>query len=165
MNIFALSYDPEVAARLHCDKHVIKMQLESMQIMSTVWWIAAPRKANHLYDHGVIYKKTHHNHPCTLWAAQSRANFFWLLKLTHHLTEEKLVRWPHNAPFSNASKLSMMHAPCELPEGPFTPFAQTMPDEFKDDDPIRAYRKYYQHKYETMDCRWTNRDIPRFITQ
>ena len=68
MNIFALSNDPHEAAQMQCDKHVVKMTLETAQILSTV---------HHL--HGCIfadqmYKATHKSHPCTLWAAENSAN-------------------------------------------------------------------------------------------
>ena len=36
MNIFVVDEDPEVAARQLCDKHVVKMILESAQMLCTV---------------------------------------------------------------------------------------------------------------------------------
>lgn len=35
MNIFFLSDDPFVAARMHCDKHLVKMIVETAQLLST----------------------------------------------------------------------------------------------------------------------------------
>jgi hypothetical protein len=35
MNIFVLSRCPRAAARLHCDKHVVKMILETAQLLYT----------------------------------------------------------------------------------------------------------------------------------
>ena len=35
MNIFYLDRDPKIAAQMMCDKHVVKMILESAQILST----------------------------------------------------------------------------------------------------------------------------------
>lgn len=63
MNIFVLDYNPKLAAQYHCDKHVVKMILESTQIVCSV--------ANEL---GIEtpYETTHYNHPCTVWARESR---------------------------------------------------------------------------------------------
>ena len=35
MNIFILDYNPTNCARMHADKHVVKMVLETAQILST----------------------------------------------------------------------------------------------------------------------------------
>ena len=35
MNIFALDKDPVVAAQMSCDKHIVKMILESAQMLCT----------------------------------------------------------------------------------------------------------------------------------
>ena len=36
MNIFILDRDPKVCAQYHCDKHVVKMILETAQMICTV---------------------------------------------------------------------------------------------------------------------------------
>ena len=65
MNIFVLHDDPVVAAQMMCDKHVVKMILESNQMLSTV-----ARK----YGHDAPYRSTHAKHPCTLWTGDSLLN-------------------------------------------------------------------------------------------
>ena len=42
MNIFVTDVCPEISARTQCDKHVVKMVLESAQMLSTAWRICAP---------------------------------------------------------------------------------------------------------------------------
>lgn len=37
MNIFALDKCPKISAKYHCDKHVVKMIIESAQMISTVF--------------------------------------------------------------------------------------------------------------------------------
>ena len=44
MNIFVLDRDPELAAKYHCDKHVVKMVLESAQMMCAAHWMSHLRK-------------------------------------------------------------------------------------------------------------------------
>ena len=69
MNIFVLHHDPQVAAEMACDKHVVKMILETAQMMCTV--VAA-------HDIHPPYRATHAKHPCTIWASESRTNWQWL---------------------------------------------------------------------------------------
>ena len=69
MNIFVLHKDPKIAAQMACDKHVIKMILETAQMLCT----AARTKGA-----WAPYKQTHKKHPCTLWAAATKANWVWL---------------------------------------------------------------------------------------
>jgi Pyrimidine dimer DNA glycosylase len=82
MNIFALDPDPAIAASMHCDQHLHKMILESAQIVSTVLW----DRVSPMVRLG-LYKPTHINHPCTLWAAKSDANLWWLIQLAHNLND------------------------------------------------------------------------------
>ena len=70
MNIFVLHEQPDVAAQILCDKHVVKMILESAQMLCTV-------AHNHGYD--APYRRTHPKHPCTLWAGKSQENWDWLI--------------------------------------------------------------------------------------
>ena len=134
MNIFALDTDPQVAASYHCDKHVVKMILESSQMLCTI-----------LHDKGIEapYKPTHRNHPCTKWAAESRENFVWLLQLGFWLCVEYRSRYGKNHKSEEVIRFCHKHIDL-IPESPFTPFAQAMPDEFRNEDPVTAYRNYYR---------------------
>ena len=73
MNIFYLHEDPQKAAEYQYDKHVVKMILESAQMLCT---------AHHHYDNGdnVPYKKAHYNHPSTVWARANKPQYYWLYK-------------------------------------------------------------------------------------
>ena len=76
MNIFYLDEDPKVAAILQYNKHVVKMILESAQMLCT---------AHHVYGNeeqkeNVPYKQAHLNHPSTIWCRQSIPNYMWLYK-------------------------------------------------------------------------------------
>ena len=71
MNIFVLDECPIISAQMQCDKHVVKMPLETAQMLCSVW---------HRYGLGdkVPYREAHKNHPCTLWAGDSAENYEWL---------------------------------------------------------------------------------------
>ena len=68
MNIFYLDRNPVVAAQMMCDKHVVKMILESAQILSTAHRVL---DGDEHADNVGMYKMTHKNHPSTIWV---RAN-------------------------------------------------------------------------------------------
>lgn len=133
MNIFVLDYDPALAARAHCDKHVPKMILESTQMLSTIL--------------GGPYKPTHANHPCTLWAGRSQANALWLFDLAYALHDQWQERWGHTRDHKCMPILDgLIKELASLPDSNLTPFALAMPDEFKSDDPVDSYRAYYHSK-------------------
>lgn len=149
MNIFALSGNPEIAARAHCDVHVNKMLLEGVQILNGA-----------LYERGLddfaFYGYTHKNHPCTLWAAESWSNFEWLIRLVHHLNKEYRFRFDHDTSHKSYQKLAQHWRkggewilPYEEEER--TNFALAMPDDVKSSDHIQAYRNYYREYKQPED--------------
>ena len=135
MNIFILDESPLRSAEMHCDKHVIKMILESTQMLSTV--LNGP------------YKPTHAKHPCTLWAGRSRDNAVWLWMLANALHAEWQARWSHTREHKCKPILDRLISSKELASMPslgLTPFAQAMPEEYKHADAVTAYRAYYRSK-------------------
>ena len=136
MNIFVLDKNPSVAASMHCDKHVPKMILETAQMLST---------AHHVYDTPqapLVYKKAYLNHPCTIWIRESKANYGWAWTLYHELLVEFRKR---RGKYHKSGELIHDRAdtPSEMPNIGPTPFAQAMPDEYKQEDAVEAYRAYY----------------------
>jgi len=129
MNIFILDTNPDIAASMQCDKHVVKMVLETAQILSTIC--------------GGPYKPTHANHPCVQWAQANQTNFKWLRRHGLALSAEYTLRYGkiHKC----ESVIRSARPPSTLPIG-ISPFVQCMPDQFKDKDPVVAYRKYYHSK-------------------
>lgn len=84
MNIFVTSMCPIESARVLDDKRVIKMTLESTQLLSNVL---------HSIDNNGPYKKTHWNHPCSIWAKESKLNYIWLLMHFKALCNEYTFRY------------------------------------------------------------------------
>ena len=76
MNLFYLDRDPVEAARMQCDRHVVKMILETAQMLSTA----------HIELDGkqVAYKATHKNHPSTVWVRSSSLAYNWTWRHLHH---------------------------------------------------------------------------------
>lgn len=148
MNIFALDIDPEQAAKWHCDAHVEVMPKEVAQMLSTIHRIAG--------HHGPFYQATHRNHPCTVWARKSQANYRWLWRLGIFLCDEYEARYKrtHDSKFV----LSLLReCPDIVPSGKLMKFPLVMPDKYKQSNPIEAYRMFYKgEKARGRLGRWKN---------
>lgn len=182
MNIFWLDKNPVENARMHHDKHVVKMILEYAQLLSTAHRIldgtqlsvtsASGRKKKvwQLPDHrdSVLYSATHTNHPSAVWAREDYHNYMRLYQLfvatcdeyTHrygkvHLTDTKLrdiLATPPNFKIDHKTKVLTDPTPA-------------MPDECKvDGDVVASYRKYYIDKKVDM-AKWTNREPPQWFIE
>jgi len=164
MNIFFLHLNTALCAMFHVDRHVVKMILESAQLLSTA-----------LVEYGekAPYKATHKNHPSAIWARQSRKNWKWLHKLALALCAEYTHRYGkiHKA----EPLLKDLNPPKKIPRIPFTPPPQAMPDCYKVEGgtveaAIEAYRNYYilgkshLHFWKTRHA-WKGREIPEFILE
>lgn len=134
MNIFVLDYDLVRCAKYHCDKHVVKMILESAQLLSS-----ACRSSG--IDAG--YKLTHANHPCAKWARASEDNFLWLADLAHFLNEEYKLRFNHKINHKSFDLVQGLPLP-DLPKVGLTEHPLCMPEEYKSDDVVSSYRNYYR---------------------
>ena len=89
MNIFVTDPDPVISAQTLCDKHVVKMVLESAQMLSTAWREYSSEYA----DEHELYKTAHLNHPCSIWVRLARENYRWLYKHFVALCEEYTHRY------------------------------------------------------------------------
>ena len=149
MNIFVLDSDPSTAAQMMCDKHVVKMILESNQMLSTV-----ARK----HGHDAPYRSTHSNHPCTLWAGESQDNWDWLVKHSRALCEEYTERYGRTHK-SQAVTEWAEDLNISLPVRGQTPFRLAMPDKYKTNDPVESYRRYYIGD-KARFAKWKTGNIP-----
>ena len=77
MNIFFVATCCNQAARAQCDKHVIKMLLEAVQLMYTAHHVEGTFDERHDCPH-TPYRKTHQNHPMAQWARSCVQNYRWL---------------------------------------------------------------------------------------
>ena len=163
MNIFVLDLNPYIAAKMQCDKHVVKMVLESAQLLCTAHRVLTPD-----VEYPFQYRKTHFNHPCSKWLRQSTENYEWLVHhfvgLCHEYTRRYNKTHMCEQKFLTDSTWLLV-PPNPTPYGIMTPFAQAMPDEYKNDDVVKAYRDYYYYdKYFTIDMRYAKgRDMPQWL--
>lgn len=187
LNVFYLDHDPRLAAQAHCDRHVVKMVLETAQILSTVWHLQALDSIGELpvfqtLDREVaanevpgfvrtlagqrIYRATHRAHPCVLWAAESRANYDWLWRLGMHLAEEYTHRYKKR--HGTESVLWTLEAvPPGLGEEPQSEPPLVMPEScwFVADGvshAVPSYRRAYaETKYALFS--WRDREQPSWL--
>ena len=137
MNIFYLHEDPVEAAKLQYNKHVVKMILESAQMLCT---------AHHEImgdDADVPYKRAHVNHPSTIWARRSAQNYVWLYDHFVALAQEYKKRYGKDHLSYTKCEPYLRFLPGGLPYTGFTQPPQAMPDEYKDECSLQAYWNYY----------------------
>jgi len=147
MNIFVTYECPKEAARCLLNKHVIKMPLESLQMMSTIaTWLKLPAP----------YRPVMLNHPCTIWARKSRQNFLWLWEHAKELCKEYTARYfrTHKCEttmkeYDHVWKIILR----KLPDIGLTEFAVAISDHMKcrtvegfdNMTVVEKYRQYYMH--------------------
>jgi len=105
MNIFALSRNPAQAAREMIDKHIVKMPTETCQMLHTnILYMQYVQehgkepqlkdlKAFHLATESELMKPAMLNHPSTIWARQTYANWNWLYEHGLALCDEYTHRY------------------------------------------------------------------------
>lgn len=153
MNIFVLDNDIEKCAEYHCDQHVVKMTLESVQILCT----ALNKKGM-----ATPYKSTHIKHPCVLWVEESYANFLWLQHLAVALNREYRYRFAKNVDHKSMAVLGAISQYRYEDQG-LTEFAQAMPEKYKvPGDAVKAYRRFYRGEKMGF-ARWTKRSVPDWL--
>ena len=96
MNIFVTDRCPIQSARNLPDKHIVKMPLETCQMLSIIYsdWYYGVGK---LYKQdGTPYRTAHgafRKHPCTQWAAANQYNLAWLIRHGYALCHEYNLRY------------------------------------------------------------------------
>lgn len=153
MNIFILDLNIKKCAQYHCDQHVVKMILESVQLLCTA-----------LNKKGFItpYKSTHFKHPCVLWVEESYDNFLWLQSLAIELNKEYRYRYDKDCDHKSIAVLSKISTYSYESIG-LTEFPQAMPDIYKvTHDPVTAYRNFYLGD-KAKFAKWTKRQPPKWF--
>jgi len=159
VNIFFLDWDVEKNAQYHCDKHVVKMILETAQLLCGVHHVAVHDTA-HDTAH-VPYKLSHKNHPCSIWARDSMSNYLYLCEIGLALCEEYTYRYGKRHKSQEVIEWCLMNKP-QIQDIGFTTPPKAMPDEYKTEDVIESYRKYYLGAKKTF-LTWKERKVPEWV--
>ena len=178
MNIFYLNQDPQKCAIDHCDKHVVKMILESAQLLSTAHRVIDGYEQSALSASGrkqkvwklpdsrdiKLYKATHMNHPSAVWCRATRENYQWLHQLTVNLCKEYTHRY---GKVHKCEQIGLIDHLAEIPDKlttvGFTEMPQAMPDHCKiAGNPVAGYQKYYVVE-KARFAKWTKRETPSWF--
>ena len=137
MNIFHLDKNPQLCAKYHCDKHVVKMILETGQMLCTAY-------QRHYGLKDDLYKPAYPHHPMTIWVGDSGANFSFTMKLFNSLLTEYTKRYNK---VHKTSKIILLlngkYKKWQDMKGDFINPPLCMPDEYKLDDYVQSYKNYY----------------------
>jgi hypothetical protein len=153
MNIFVLDEDVKKCAEYHLDKHSTKMCVEYSQILCSVHHMTAEVTTE------VPYRLTHKNHPCSIWARECIENYIWLCDLGLELCKEYTHRYDKRHKSQDVIEWCIINKPNLPTHNKLTPFALAMPDEYKCDNAISSYRKYYMMDKAHL-ANWTKRKKP-----
>ena len=158
MNIFVTDSCPSQSARNLPDKHIVKMPLETCQMLSIIYsdWYYGVGK---LYKaDGTPYRTAHgafRSHPCTQWAAANQYNLAWLIMHGLALCEEYTLRYHkvHTCQdvIHQATRIydSIFDEPAYSAYHKVTRFTRAMPDDLKYNtriNTIEAYKYYLNTK-------------------
>jgi hypothetical protein len=153
MNIFFLDENPSLSAQYHCDKHVVKMILETSQLLCSVHHVCGEVEPP--------YKLAHKNHPCSVWTRSSLTNYIYLCELGLELSKEYTYRYGKFHKSTDVIRWCLLNLP-PIKDIGFTKPPLAMPDEYKVDDYVLSYRNYYIGAKSGFTT-WKNRDIPEWF--
>jgi len=176
MNIFKLDEDAVIAAQDQCDKHVVKMVIESAQMLSTahrmVDGIMERRKSKsgsmlqyfYIDDEreDTLYKAVHFNHPSTVWTRESKTNYDWHYQHFAALCDEYTYRYGKVHATDMKLRTILSKAPSNIPDIGSTPFKLAMKaaPECIFEDAVKSYRAFYHTKQDRFKMVWSKRNIP-----
>jgi len=181
INLFVLDKDPVKAAQLQCDKHIVKMIVESAQMLSTAHRILdgveemRPSKSGKrmvkYWRHrnsnleNVLYRVAHQNHPCTIWTMRSNNNYNWHYVHFVALCDEYKYRYGKTHLTDTKLREVLSTPPTNIDVGYLTqqPLAMKSNPECMFEDVVKSYRAYYQTKQDRFKMVWTKREIPEWF--
>lgn len=156
MNIFYLDDDPKKCAEYHADRHIVKMPIETTQMLCT--------NLRERFGIEVPYKSVYINHPCTVWVGESHANFEWMWDFGMTLCQEYSYRYNklHKCQLVLESLVDIIPDSSSWTTQDFTPRPLCVAPEFKRFGPVVAYRLQYLYRKQRM-FKWTGRLVPYWI--
>lgn len=161
MNIFILDKDNKKNVQSYVNKHVIKMCLESCQMLSTAYYFTGQEEI-------APYKINHPKHPCSIWVRESLSNWIWLRELGLYICKEYTYRYGkqhkceqimRDMTLPNLVDIGLTEQPKAM--GELVKAGYEIPN-----DVIEAYRKYYNVCKRNMfnwQGKYNGRNVPEWI--
>jgi len=180
MNIFVIDENPTFAAQQQCDKHVVKMVLESGQMLSTAHRLLdgdlhideSGKRKKKVWVHpdqtleNALYKVAHPSHPCTIWTIESKGNYNWHYNHFVALCNEYRYRYGKIHLTDIKLRYLLMDAPKNIPDTGRTPFKLAMgsnPECIDNNNPVESYRRFYKTKQQRFSMIWSKRNVPEWF--
>lgn len=191
MNIFYLSHDVNECAMWHVDKHVVKMILETCQLLSTAHRLvdgtpeiekryvagSLPARWRHIKRwslpiderfpvdrNDMVYQATHMNHPSAVWCRANEANYNWLFDLLQALMREYTYRYEKEHVCKKLIPYLKL-PPAKIAKSAFYAPTPAMPDEYKvKGNSLESYHNYYRGAKARM-ASWKKRAVPLWYTK
>lgn len=152
MNIFVTDLDPKKSAENLCDCHVVKMILESCQLLMTFDQEYLGRQ--------LPWLATHKNHPCCV-SLSNFENYKWLEQHFYYLLKEYSYRY---GKVHRCEELFNKYYKLREYDVSKINFPAVVVDECKGKDLVDSYRRYYGWKSIMLKrFRYTNRHAPDWL--
>lgn len=185
MNIFYINESLQLCAQQHLDKHVVKMPIEQIQLLSTAHRVLDGEEYTDLTANGrrikrwrlydereqQLMKATHINHPSAVWCRENKSNYDWLYNMTVELLKEYTYRYGRVHACEKYLPY-LKNAPKNIPHGQFFAPTPAMPADCKvlaenpvagrKYDVLKSYRKYYIQEKASF-AKWKNRTVPEWF--
>ena len=163
MNIFITDESPTKSAFYLDDKRVVKMILESTQMLCT---------AINEAGHSTPYKTTHKNHPSNIWVRQSKQNWIWLWEHAYELMDRYQAVYDKQHKCRSIIIDLIDNFENVLPDIGRTPFANCAAHAGKNisykhiASVPEAYRRYLVDRWngDVRTPTWKKRRMPEWIT-
>lgn len=181
MNIFYLDECPRQCAEWMVDKHVVKMIVETAQLLSTAHRVmdGLEVKVDYKTDKGklrsknvwilpdhrndIFYNATHRNHPSAAWVRESVENYNWLVDHLFALSDEYTYRYGKQHLTIRKLGYEIQSPPRNLRNWDWTSPPSAMDTEYiVSTDPIENYRNYYKYGKAKLHS-WKKREAPAWI--
>lgn len=168
MNIFILDMVHQKNVECYVKKHMTKMPLETVQLLSSAILIAAEEKQAAIPDYlsDCLYKKTHINHPCSIWTRKTKQNFLFLVELGEALFKE--FEYRRNKKHASQFRMNIIaHWAKEhdcgnlFEDSKLSKPALAMPEQFQEKSVVNSYRNYYMGAKRHL-ADWENRPKPEW---
>lgn len=190
MNVFYLSHDPHLAARWMVDKHIVKMPLESCQMLSTAHRLLDGRVEEHrvrsgistskpkkfyllrgekvkrlsetelVIENQVCYYPTHVDHPSTQWTMASKENYEFHVQLLLAMTDEYARRYGRTYKSVKTVVPFLMWAPNNLRSKAYSDPVPAMPECYKVPGDVVESYRNYYAGSKWRFAKWKHGQLP-----
>lgn len=169
--------NPKISAQMLVDKHIVKMPLESCQMLCTAHRFLDGKPVlkrntlngrtklfydmNDLYMNNILMQASYINHPCNIWVRESKENYMWLYEHYVSLLEEYTYRYEKTHSVERCKEV-LSNVPKNIGNKGRTTLICSLSMKLEEYDEVTNYRKYYiQNKSHLFS--WKKRNKPDWI--